>query len=133
MAGRVVRAGDSWEVVGAVPLADLGNRFLSHLASRGFSAATVRGYAFDLVVFASFLEERRIGVADVRGSDLFDWLDWQQRRGPGGSNVVRLGARGPAASTLNRRVAAVRGLFEYAVIVGVVSVNPVPAGRRFRN
>ena len=47
-----------------------------------------------------------------------------------GGRVVRLAARSPAASTLNRRVAAVRGLFEYAVIVGVVTVNPVPAGRR---
>ena len=80
MDGRVVRLGDGWALVDAEPLTELGNRFLGHLGSRGFSPATVRGYAFDLVVFARFLAERGIGVADVGGSDVFDWLDWQQQR-----------------------------------------------------
>jgi integrase/recombinase XerC len=34
------------------------------------------------------------------------------------------------ASTMNRRVAAVRGLVEFAVMTGVRTVNPVPAARR---
>ena len=130
MVGRVVRSGGGWELVDAEPLTELGNRFLVHLGSRGFSPATVRGYAFDLVVFARFLSERRIGVAEVGGSDVFDWLDWQQQRRRQGATVVRLASSVPAPATLNRRVAAVRGLFEYAVIVGAVAVNPVPAGRR---
>ena len=31
---------------------------------------------------------------------------------------------------MNRRIAAVRGLFEYAVITGLRTDNPVPAARR---
>ena len=65
-------------------------------------------------------------------TDLFDYLDWQQRPvGTAGRRVVRLaGRRGAAPSTMNRRVAAVRGLFEFAVMTGVRTVNPVPAARR---
>lgn len=45
--------------------------------------------------------------------------------------VVRLAdRRGVAAATVNRRIAAVRGLFEHAILVGVRCDNPVPAGRR---
>lgn len=44
---------------------------------------------------------------------------------------MRLGdGRGPAPATMNRRVAAVRGLCEYAVIVGARTDNPVPPARR---
>lgn len=38
--------------------------------------------------------------------------------------------RGAAPATINRRVAAARGLFEFAVINGVRGDNPVPAARR---
>ena len=38
--------------------------------------------------------------------------------------------RGAAPASVNRRVAAVRGLFEYAVITGARLDNPVPAARR---
>jgi hypothetical protein len=31
---------------------------------------------------------------------------------------------------MNRRVAAVRGLFDYAVMSGEVEANPVPSSRR---
>ena len=33
-------------------------------------------------------------------------------------------------ATMNRRIAAVRGLFEFAVMTGVRAENPVPAARR---
>ena len=131
MADRVIRDGDRWLLDGGGPFTELANRFLGHLGSRAFSPATVRGYAFDLLNFSRFLGERGIGLAGVVPSDLFDWLDWQSARPNRNSGkVVRLTTRGPAASTMNRRVAAVRGLFEYAVIVGARDVNPVPSGRR---
>ncbi len=67
-----------------------------------------------------------------RTTNLFDWLDWQAKPASRASGkVVRIGdGRGPAPTTLNRRVAAVRGLFEYAVICGARTDNPVPPGRR---
>jgi len=49
---------------------------------------------------------------------LFDYLDWQQRPvSTAGQQIVRLGApRGAMPATVNRRIAAVRGLFEFAVM-----------------
>jgi integrase/recombinase XerC len=108
------------------------NRFLEHLSVRGFAAATVRAYAYDLLNFVRFLDEHDLALAGVVATDLFDWLDWQQRPKPtAGRKVVRLAERrGVAPATVNRRVAATRGLFEYAVTVGVRDDNPVPAPRR---
>jgi site-specific recombinase XerD len=45
--------------------------------------------------------------------------------------VFKISSRaGAAPATINRRVAAVRGLFEYAVMAGSCERNPVPAARR---
>ena len=57
------------------------------------------------------------------------WTGRPQRR-PGGGKVVALRRRGPAPATMNRRIAAVRGLFEHLVMTGVRADNPVPAARR---
>jgi site-specific recombinase XerD len=113
------------------PVVEAGNRFLDHLAVRGYSPATVRAYAFDLANFAAFLADRSLGLSEVAPSDVFDYLDWQQSRRPVGSGkVVALRRRGPAPATMNRRVAAVRGLFEHLVVTGGRAENPVPAARR---
>jgi site-specific recombinase XerD len=108
------------------------NRFLAHLRIRNFARATRRAYAYDLLNFLRFLAERGIGIVEARPTELFDYLDWQaQTRRMTGSAVVRLSeCRGAAPATQNRRIAAVRGLFEFAVITGVVQTSPVPAPRR---
>ena len=128
----VTRIDGVHRLVGDVALVEVGNRWLAHLEARNFSAATVRGYAFDVVCLARFLDEAGIGWTEVVPSDVFDWLEWQARPAPtAGERVVRLGAaRGAAPATMNRRVAAARGLFEYAVMCGVADQNPVPAPRR---
>lgn len=108
----------------------LGNRFLEHLVVRGFSPATVRAYAFDLANFAGFLADRSLELGEVEPTDLFDYLDWQSRQGASGAKVVALRRRGPAPATMNRRIAAVRGLFEHLVMAGERADNPVPAARR---
>ncbi len=129
---RVVRTGDGHCLDGDDRFSVMANRFLAHLDSRGFSPATVRAYAFDLLNFGRFLAERGLLLGDVVPTDLFDYLDWQatSKRDPG-ANVVRLtGQRGAAPATMNRRIAAVRGLFEYTVIAGERADNPVPAARR---
>lgn len=107
------------------------NAFLAHLESRGFSPATVRAYAFDLVNFARFLEERGIDVGGVVPTDVFDWVDWQSVRRPGREKIVAISAgNGSAPASVNRRVAAVRAFFEYLVMTDVRDDNPVPAPRR---
>lgn len=129
---RVVRGNDGHRLDGGGPIEELANRYLAHLGSRNFSPASVRAYAYDLLNFSRFLAERGATLGDVVPTDLFDYLDWQQKSKPtAGSKVVAISAiRGAAPTTMNRRIAAVRGLFEYSVIAGVRTDNPVPAARR---
>jgi integrase/recombinase XerC len=129
-----VRRGPSGHVlVGVGDDVELVNRFLEHLSVRNFSVATRRAYAFDLLNFLRFCTARGLPVGQVGPLDIFDYLAWQQGNtvSQTGSSVVILPDRRTAASaTVNRRVAAVRGLFEYAVLAGARDVNPVPAARR---
>lgn len=132
MGVRVVVHEGAHRLEGQGPVTELVNGFLAHLQARGFAAGTVRGYAYDLLNLSRFLSERDLGFGDVGPMDLFDWLEWQARpQRTQGAKVVRLSqARGVAPATMNRRVAAARGLFEYAVITGAREDNPVPAPRR---
>jgi site-specific recombinase XerD len=129
---RVVRIESGHRLDGSGPITEVANRFLAHLEIRGFAPGTVRAYAFDLLNFSRFLVTRNASLADVVATDLFDYLGWQQEQRPANKgNVVNLAQRrGPAPATINRRIAAVRGMFEYAVISGVRDDNPVPAARR---
>ncbi len=97
----VVHHVDGHRLDGDGPITEIANRFLDHLGSRGFSPATVRGYAYDLLNFSRFLTERRLELAGVVASDIFAWLDWQAKRPAGGpAKVVRLAdRRGPAPAT----------------------------------
>jgi integrase/recombinase XerC len=119
------RLGGSWAGV------DAANAFLAHLEARAFAPATVRAYAYDLVNFARFLEDRGIEVGAVVPTDIFDWIDWQAVRRPGRDKVVSITAgRGSAPASVNRRAAAVRAFFEHQVLAGAREDNPVPAPRR---
>lgn len=128
----VVSDEQGYRLRGPEPEAALVNRFLAHLEARAFSPATVRAHAYDLLNFGRFLHEGGIALAEVHPSDLFDYLDWQARPRPtAGRKVVRLAdARGAAPATTNRRIAAIRALFEFLVVTGHRSANPVPAPRR---
>lgn len=108
------------------------NQFLAHLGTRNFSAATQRAYAYDVLNFLRFLDGHGATLATARPTDLFDYLDWQGKsQRAAGATVVRLAERrGAAPATMNRRIAAVRGLFEFAVITGVLPTSPVPSPRR---
>lgn len=126
---RAVGTPEGHRLCGAGAVVEDGNKFLQHLRVRGFSPATVRAYAFDLANFAGFLDDRALDLAQVVPTDLFAYLDWQTRRRQRGT-VVALRRATPAPATLNRRISAVRGLFEYLVTTGARSDNPVPAARR---
>jgi integrase/recombinase XerC len=128
---RVREVEDGFRIDGDWAGLDSANAFLAHLTGRGFSPATVRAYAFDVVNLARFLGERDVALAAVDAPVVFDWIDWQGVRradGSGGADHSRSGSA--AASTVNRRVAAVRALFEYMVMTGRRADNPVPSPRR---
>lgn len=94
--------------------------------------ATVRAYAFDSLNFLRFCAERGLHLVEVVPTDIFDYLDWMSRpRSTAGRAVVPIGAhRGAAPATANRRIAALRGLFEFAVLAGARTDSPVPTARR---
>jgi len=128
----VGRVDGSPRLVGDGSLVEFANRWLAQLEARQFAPGTVRGYAFDLLCLARFFDEARIDWQRATSTDFFDWLEWQSRPALSkGKTVVRLDAkRGAAAATMNRRVAAARGLFEHAVMCEVLDRNPVPSPRR---
>lgn len=128
----VVPVGGGHRLAGDGPITDLANAYLTHLEVRSFSPKTVRGYAYDLLNFSRFMVQRSAELTDVLPTDLFDWLDWQAKGAdkPGNKVIHISDRRSPSPATMNRRIAAVRGLFEFAVISGVRHDNPVPPGRR---
>jgi site-specific recombinase XerD len=131
MVSSVVRSGRGHRLTGDDTTVVAANRFLGHLETRCYSPATVRAYAFDLSNFALFLTDRSLTLDEVRPTDLFDYLDWQQKQRPQtAAKVVPIRGVGAAPATMNRRIASVRGLFEHMVIEGTRQDNPVPAARR---
>ena len=132
MAVWVQGQGARWRLEGSWPDLAAANQFLEHLRVRSFAPATVRAYAYDVLCFARFCLERGLRLAEVVPADVFDWVAWQaEGRRPASGNVVRLTRfAGAAPSSVNRRVAAVRALFEHQVVLGAQAENPVPAPRR---
>jgi integrase/recombinase XerC len=128
---RVERVQGSHRVVDGPALdVEVANSYLSHLEARAFAALTVRAYAFHVLSFLRFCEERRLVLAAVTPMDVFDFLDWLSTPPPSGAVVMLRSGRGAAPSTINQRIAAVRGLFEFAVIMGARDDCPVPVARR---
>jgi integrase/recombinase XerC len=110
---------------------ELANRYLHHLGVRGFSPTTVRTYAFHLLSFLRFEDERGLALATTVPTDIFDFIEWLGARRRSDGVVVPITARvGVSASTMNQKIAAVRGLFEYAVVSGARTSSPVPSARR---
>ncbi len=128
---QVERQNGGYRLVGDWAGVGAANAFLGHLEARAFAPATVRAYAYDLLNFARFAIERRLALAELVPTDVFDWLDWQRPPRRRSGTVVAFGARGGAApASVNRRVAALRAFFEHQVLAGVRASNPVPAPRR---
>ena len=128
---HVERAEGGHRLVGTWPGTMAANVFLAHLGARAFAPATVRAYAYDLVNFARFAEERRIDLDDLVPTDVFDWIDWQRPPRQRTGTVVAFDSRGGAApASVNRRVAALRAFCEHQLLAGARSSNPVPAPRR---
>ncbi|MFJ6281303.1 site-specific integrase, partial [Arthrobacter subterraneus] len=96
------------------------NEYLSHLLDRNYSPATVRSYGHDLLAFCRWLTGQSVALEAVTTDDLLGFLRaCREASLPGrpGPNVVGMdGQRWDryAATTINRRLAAISGLFTYA-------------------
>ena len=114
------------EVVSAVPTRDeVIARYVEFVAGR-CRPNTVIATGSDLRIFFAVIDKHPV---DVTPADVFAFIV-AQRRGPDGGQVVRLsdGEGGLAARTIRRRLASVSGLFNYLVLCGERSSNPVPRG-----
>jgi site-specific recombinase XerD len=136
---RVEEQAGTWKLVG--PGAErfvLVNDYLGYLVDRNYSARTVRAYALDLLQFARWLEGEGLGLAEVTTEVMLGFLAACRAAvlpGRPGGNVfsIRDGRNaGYAPATINRRLAAVSGLFAFWGLRDPAAPNPVPRGREAR-
>ena len=136
---RVSGSGERWRIDGGWPEADLQlcNDYLSYLADRRYSPASVRACAFDLLHFARWLAGEETSLDAVDTDALLRYLAAcraEHREGQHG-NVISLAsgrASGFAPATINRRLAAISGLFSFRSMRDPAAVNPVPRGAAAR-
>jgi site-specific recombinase XerD len=114
------------------------DEYLAHLADRNYSPKTVRAYGYDLLAFCRWLAAEDLPLAEVSTETLLKFLRaCREVRVPGrpGPNVVTLSGRRMdqyAATTINRRLAAISGLFTFISMRDPEAKNPVPKGREAR-
>ena len=132
---RVAGCGERWRIVGEGALEDieLCNDYLAYLADRRYSPSSVRAYAFDLLHFARWLQAERLRLRAVDTDALLRYLAHCRTTPLEGQhdNVIPLRtgrAVGLAPSTINRRLAAISGLFTFRSMREPDTVNPVPRG-----
>ncbi len=136
---RLDASGGTWLIAGAGSSAFATvNEYLGYLADRNYSPATVRAYGFDLLAFCRWLAGEGLGLGEVTTDVLLRYLAACRRAtvpGRPGPNVLTLQGRrtdGYAPATINRRLAAVSGLFTFMVMRDPGLKNPVPRGAETR-
>src|ERR1019366_6433265 len=117
---RVVERGrESWTVIGVDgrPVESV-DRYLAWLTNVEKSPNTVRAYACDLKLFITFLTSRGLAWDGVSLETLGEFTAWL--RSPA-ENVIVLESGTPAraASSVNRRLSAVFGFYEFHARCGV--------------
>lgn len=136
---RLHRRGSGWALEG--PCAGrfgLVNDYLSYLLDRAYSPRTVEAYAFDLLTFARWLISEGVELATVTTDVLLRYLAFCRGApvsGRPGDNVYSIWDgrnAGYATTTINRRLAAISGLFAYREMLDPEARNPVPRGKEAR-
>lgn len=128
-----------WALAGQdSPQFKLVDEYLAYLTDRNYSPKTVRSYGYDLLAFCRWLLSTGHPLAEVSTEVLLRFLRAcrdAQVPGRAGPNVIRLSGRRLdqyAATTINRRLAAISGLFAFAAMRDPEMKNPVPKGREAR-
>ena len=134
---KVVVHDEGWTLAGSAAAEfSLANEYLSYLADRRYSPRTVRAYAFDLLHFCRWLMADGTALDAVTTDTLLRFLaECREAALPGqhGGNVIDLRSGrsvGYAPATVNRRMAAVSGLFTFRAMRDPTAQNPVPRGAR---
>jgi len=134
---RVERHDGQWVLAGACfDGLELANDFLGYLTARNYSPLTVRAYAFDLLHFSRWLVSEGICLDAVDTDVLLRYLvacRTQVLAHQHGENVfsIRDGRNvGYSPRTVNRRLAALSGLFTFREMRDPSAGNPMPRGRQ---
>jgi site-specific recombinase XerD len=131
---RVAGCGERWRIDGGRSgNRQLCNDYPGYLADRRYSPASVRAYAFDLLHFARWLSGEDIGLDALDTDALLRYLAACRAESRPGQheNVISLAsgqASGFAPATINRRLAAISGLFSYRSMRDPAVASPVPRG-----
>jgi len=126
----------SWVLVGdGFDGLELVNDFLSYLADRNYSPQTVRAYAYDLLHFGRWMIAEQLSMEAVDTDALLRYLAAcrsQVLAHQHGANVfsIRDGRNvGYAPRTVNRRLAALSGVFAFRGMRDPTIRSPIPRGR----
>lgn len=126
----------SWRVTGGDPaLVGLPNEYLGYLRDRNYSPRTIRTYGYGLVAFCRWLAETDRRFDRLVTDDVLEFLGAcraQRVSGRPGPNVVDLNGNRTdrlAPASVNLRLAAVTGLFEYQAMRDPSAASPIPKGR----
>lgn len=111
---KVAACDGGWSVTGA-DSDDLAlvNDYLSYLGDRHYASGTRRSYAFDLLAFCRWLLEQELRIEQVDTGALLRFL---------------ASCQGLAPATINRRLAAVSGVFGFRAMRDPEATNPMPRG-----
>lgn len=135
---RVELCDDGWRLSGASAGGfGLVNDYLGYLADRRYSSATVRAYAYDLLAFVRWLVDEGVALEAVTTDVLLRFLAACRTARLSGQahNVfsIRDGRNvGYAPATVNRRLAAISGLFTYRTMRDPAAASPMPRGKEAR-
>lgn len=134
---RLEERDGGWALAGtAASRFGLVDEYLGYLADRNYSPKTVRAYGYDLLAFCRWLVVEEQPLTEVTTEVLLRFLRacrGAKVSGRPGPNVVRLTGRRMdqyAATTINRRLAAISGLFTFATMRDPRVTNPVPRAAR---
>ncbi|HUT79422.1 MAG TPA: tyrosine-type recombinase/integrase [Polyangia bacterium] len=115
---RVEQRDDGWVVAGEAGDPEglrLCNDYLGYLADRHYAPGTRRSYAFDLLALCRWLDEQHLGLDEVDTAALLRFL-------------ASCRQDGLAPATINRRLAAVGGMFGFRTMRDPSAVDPMPTG-----
>ena len=136
---RVGAGGAGWRLAGPGSAGfALVNDYLGYLADRRYSPRTVRSYAFDLLHFCRWLVTDGTALDAVTTDTLLRFLAACREEvlsGQHGGNVVNLRTGRPAGyapATVNRRLAAISGVFAFRAMRDPALPSPVPRGAAAR-
>ncbi len=136
---RLEAHGRSWALTGdGANGLELANDYLSHLADRNYSPRTVRSYGLDLLAFCRWLAGEKIALDAVSTDVLLRFLAFCRSAvvaGRPGGNVISIRDgrnSGYAPTTINRRMAAISGMYEFRSMRDPEAKSPMPKGKAAR-